>query len=164
MSANRRFGRSGSAGLAMAPGRPIHSVAGMSNSITLRRSGMLLVGVAAINAIVFSPLGDDWFLAIVLFGPIATGIVVGVRHGDRRLAAATWAASGLCWLVGDWIVNRRTSPSTPSWRSSWPVSSRSAPASFGPLAESVPTRGRARRPVSDTERHLLRRRQPRPAS
>jgi len=67
---------------------------------------MLLVGVAAINAIVFSPLGDEWFLAIVLLGPIATGIVVGVRHGDRRLAAAIWAASGLCWLVGDWIVNQ----------------------------------------------------------
>jgi hypothetical protein len=67
---------------------------------------MLLAGVAAINAIVFSPLGDEWFFAIVLLGPIAHGIAVGVRHGDTPLAAATWAACGLFWLVLDWIINR----------------------------------------------------------
>ena len=91
----------------MAPSHAIHSVADMSNSITLKRSGMLLLaGVAAINAIVFSPLGDEWFFAIVVLGPIATGIMVGVRHGDTRLAAATWAASGFVWLVLDWIINQ----------------------------------------------------------
>jgi hypothetical protein len=90
----------------MAHERGIHSVADMSNSITSKRSGMLLAGVAAINAIVFSPLGDEWFFAIVLLGPIAHGIVVGVRHGDTRLAAATWAACGLFWLVLDGIINR----------------------------------------------------------
>jgi hypothetical protein len=105
MSANRRFGRSESAGKAMAPRHAIHTVTDMSNSITLRRSGILLTGVAAINAIVFSPLGDEWFFAIVLLGPIATGIVVGARHGDTRLAAASWAASALCWLAVDWIIN-----------------------------------------------------------
>jgi hypothetical protein len=84
----------------------IHSVADMFNSITSKRSGMLLAGLAAINAIVFSPLGDEWFFAIVLLGPIAHGIAVGVRHGDTRLAAATWAACGLFWLVLDWIINR----------------------------------------------------------
>jgi hypothetical protein len=31
--------------------------------------------------------------------------VVGARHGDTRLAAASWAASALCWLVLDWIIN-----------------------------------------------------------
>ena len=90
----------------MAHERAIHSVAGMSNSITYKRSGILLAGVAAVNAIVFSPLGDDWFFAIALLGPIAHGIAVGVRHGDTRLAAATWAACGLFWLVFDWIVNQ----------------------------------------------------------
>ena len=89
----------------MAPSHAIHSVAHMSNSITPKRSGILLAGMAAINAIVFSPLGDEWFFAIVLLGPIATGIVVGGRHGDTRLAAATWAASGLFWLVLDWMIN-----------------------------------------------------------
>jgi hypothetical protein len=90
----------------MARARPIHNVAGMSNSITPKRLGMLLAGAAAVNAIVFSPLGDEWFFAIVLLGPIAHGIAVGARRGDARLAAATWAACGLFWLVLDWIVNR----------------------------------------------------------
>ena len=90
----------------MAGARPNRSVADMSNSITLKRSGTLLAGVAAINAIVFTPLADEWFFAIVLFGPIATGVIVGIRHGDTRLAAATWAVSGLFWLVLDWAVNQ----------------------------------------------------------
>jgi hypothetical protein len=90
----------------MAAGQTIRSVAVMSNSITPKRCGLLLAGVAAINAIVFSPLGDEWFFAIALLGPIATGIVVGVRHGDGQLAAATWAACGLSWLVLDWIINQ----------------------------------------------------------
>jgi hypothetical protein len=106
MSANRRSGRSESAGKAMAPRRAIHSLADMSNSTTLKRSGLLLAGVAAINAMVFSPLGDEWFFAIVLLGPIATGIMVGLRHGDTGLAAATWVTSGLVWLMLDWIINQ----------------------------------------------------------
>jgi hypothetical protein len=77
----------------------------MSNSTTLKRLAIGLAGVAAINAIVFSPLGDEGFFALVLFGPIASGIVVGLMRGDVRLAAATWAATGLTWLVLDWIVN-----------------------------------------------------------
>jgi hypothetical protein len=90
----------------MAPARPARSVADMSNSITPKRCGTLLAGVAAINAIVFSPLGDEWFFAIALLGPIATGIAVGVRRGDTQLAATTWATCGLLWLVLDWIINQ----------------------------------------------------------
>jgi hypothetical protein len=90
----------------MAAGHAIHSVGVMLNSITLKRFGLLLAGLAAINAIVFSPLGDEWFFAIVLIGPIATGIIAEVRRSDTKLAAATWAASGLFWLVLDWIINR----------------------------------------------------------
>ena len=89
----------------MAAGHASHSLADMSNSTTFRRCGILLAGVAAINAVVFSPLGDEWFFAIVLAGPIATGIVIALCHGDTRLAAATWATSGLFWLVLDGIVN-----------------------------------------------------------
>jgi hypothetical protein len=106
MSANRRFRGSESAGEPMAADPAIHSVAVMLNSITLKRFGLLLAGLAAINAIVFSPLGDEWFLAIVLIGPIATGIIAAVRRSDTKLAAATWAACGLFWLVLDWIINR----------------------------------------------------------
>jgi hypothetical protein len=92
--------------MTMAPAPPIHSVADMSNSITLKRCGTLLAGVAAINVIVFSPLGDEWFFAIALLGPIATGIVVGVRRWDTQLAAIIWATSGLLWLILDWIINQ----------------------------------------------------------
>jgi hypothetical protein len=106
MSANRRERRFESADMAMAPEQPSHNVANMSKSITPKRCGMLLAGAAAINAIVFSPLGDEWFFAIVLLGPIATGVAVGARDGDTRLAAATWAACGLFWLVLDWIVHQ----------------------------------------------------------
>ena len=90
----------------MAPAQPIHSVADMSNSITPKRCGTLLAGVAAINAIVFSPLGDEWFFAIALLGPIATGTVVAVRRADTQLAATIWATCGLVWLVLDWIINQ----------------------------------------------------------
>jgi hypothetical protein len=90
----------------MAPGRRVHSVAAMSNSITHRRLATGLAGAAAINAIVFSPLGDEGFFAIALLGPIASGIVVGLMRGDTRLAAATWAGTGLFWLVLDWIVHQ----------------------------------------------------------
>ena len=90
----------------MAPGRHIHSVTAMSNSATRKRLAIGLAGAAAINAIVFSPLGDEGFFAIALFGPIGTGIVVGLMRGDTRLAAATWAATGLLWLVLDWSIHQ----------------------------------------------------------
>jgi hypothetical protein len=78
----------------------------MSNFTTLKRLAIGLAGAAAINAIVFSPLGDDWFFAIALLGPIGSGAVVGFMRGDTRLVAATWAATGLFWLVLDWIINQ----------------------------------------------------------
>jgi ABC-type iron transport system FetAB permease component len=90
----------------MAPEPRIHSVGSMSTSITLKRSGLVLAGVAAINALALSPLGDQGFFAIALLGPIATGIAVGLARGDARLAAAAWAATGVSWLVFDWIVNQ----------------------------------------------------------
>jgi hypothetical protein len=90
----------------MARTRGARSVADMSTSITPKRCALLLAGVAAINAVVFSPLGDEWFFAIALLGPIATGIVVAVRRGDTVLAATTWAASGLLWLLLDWIIHQ----------------------------------------------------------
>ena len=106
MSADPRPGRSGSESQAMAPGCRVHSVTAMSNSTTRKRLALGLAGAAAINAIVFSPLGDEGFFAIALLGPIGTGIVVGLLQRDTRLAAATWAATGLFWLVLDWIIHQ----------------------------------------------------------
>jgi hypothetical protein len=90
----------------MTPGRRVHSVTAMSNTTTHKRLAIGLAGAAAINGVVFSPLGDEGFFAIALFGPIASGIVVGLMRGDTRLAAATWAATGLFWLVLDWIIHQ----------------------------------------------------------
>jgi hypothetical protein len=90
----------------MAQGRRVHSVTAMSNSTTHKRLAIGLAGAAAINAVVFSPLGDEGFFAIALLGPIASGIVVGLMRGDIRLAAATWAGTGLFWLALDWIIHQ----------------------------------------------------------
>ena len=65
----------------------------------------MLAGAAVINAVTFSPLGDEWFFAIALLGPLLTGLAVGLREGDLPAAAAAWVLTGLCWLVVDWIVN-----------------------------------------------------------
>jgi hypothetical protein len=78
----------------------------MPSSFTRRQVALAAAGLAVINALAFSPLGDQGFFAIALLGPLLTGAAVAVRRGDRRLAALTWFATGLVWLVTDWIVNR----------------------------------------------------------
>jgi apolipoprotein N-acyltransferase len=69
------------------------------------RAALAVLGAIAINALVFSPAGDQGFIAMVLLGPPLTGLVAALRRRDVRLVAAAWALSGLCWLAGDWIVN-----------------------------------------------------------
>jgi hypothetical protein len=91
----------------MAGAAAARSVAGMSTtSITPKQLAVVLAGVAAINAVVFSPLGDEWFFAIVVFGPVLHGAVVALLRADVRLAAISWAASGLCWLVLDYAIHQ----------------------------------------------------------
>ena len=91
----------------MAGAAAARSVAGMSTtSITPGRVAVVLAGLAAINAVVFSPLGDEWFFAIAVFGPLLHGAVVALRRADVRLAAITWAACGLFWLVLDYAIHR----------------------------------------------------------
>lgn len=92
--------------MAMATSRRDRSVGGMPSTFTLRQVALAAAGLAIINALVFSPLGDQGFFAIALIGPLLTGAAVAVRRGDLRLAALTWFATGLVWLVTDWIVNR----------------------------------------------------------
>jgi hypothetical protein len=93
--------------MAMADIASVRSVAGMSStSITPRRAGAVLAGMAVIYAVVFSPLGDEWFFVIVVFGPLLHGAAVALRRADVRLAAITWAACGLFWLVLDYAINQ----------------------------------------------------------
>ena len=82
------------------------SVAAMtSHHLTSRRALGILAGIAAINAVTFTPLGDEGFFAIVLLGPLLTGIVFGLRDGDVPAAALAWALTGCFWLVLDWAVH-----------------------------------------------------------
>ena len=91
----------------MAGAAAARSVVGMSTtSITPGQVAVVLGGLAAINAVVFSPLGDEWFFVIVVFGPLLHGAVVALRRADVQLAAITWAACGLFWLVLDYAINR----------------------------------------------------------
>src|SRR5262245_13110678 len=95
----------------MAAVSPARSVTGMlentphPHSAAPRRAALVVLGAIAINALVFSPAGDQGFIAIVLLGPPLTGIVATLSRRDVRLVAAAWALSGLFWLVFDWIVN-----------------------------------------------------------
>src|SRR5262245_58128042 len=70
-----------------------------------RNVARVVFGALIINALVFSPLGDEWFFAFALLGPLLTGFIAGVRGQSWRLVAAAWALSGLFWFVLDWIVN-----------------------------------------------------------
>ena len=77
----------------------------ISHLDTPNSAALVVLGALIINAMVFSPLGDEWFFAIALLGPLLSGFVVGVRSEGWRLVAASWALSGLFWFVLDWIVH-----------------------------------------------------------
>ena len=70
-----------------------------------RNAALVVAGALIINALVFSPLADEWYFAIALLGPLATGLVAAARRQNWHLVAAAWALSGTFWLVIDWIVN-----------------------------------------------------------
>jgi hypothetical protein len=95
----------------MAAVSPARSVTGMPentrhpHSDAPRRAAPVVLGAIAINALVFSPAGDQGFIAIVLLGPPLTGIVAALSRRDVRLVASAWVLSGLFWLVFDWIIN-----------------------------------------------------------
>ena len=95
----------------MASAHSRHSVGGMFNTSRIsnpdapRNAAVVLAGALIINALVFSPLGDEWFFAIALLGPLVTGLVAAACRQNWRLVAAAWALSGTFWLAIDWILN-----------------------------------------------------------
>lgn len=76
-----------------------------SSSTDSKTAVGVLLGAALITAVVFSPAGDQGFFAIVLLGPLATGLAAGALGRDWRPAAATWALVGVFMLAYDWIAH-----------------------------------------------------------
>jgi hypothetical protein len=71
------------------------------------RRQALYVGLGAgliFTLILFEPTGNLEF-AIVLLGPLLTGIVMQLRGWPWKLGAAAWGLNGLTMLSYDWIIN-----------------------------------------------------------
>jgi hypothetical protein len=74
----------------------------MSRSTFLTQT---VVGAAIITAMVFSPPADELFFAIVLLGPLLSGLAAALLHRSWHPVAAAWALSGLVMLIADWAIN-----------------------------------------------------------
>ena len=72
---------------------------------TGRQLPYIALAAAAIIALVFSPAGDQGFMAIVFLGPILTGIAARLLDLPWKLAAAPWALSGIFFFAYDGLVN-----------------------------------------------------------
>jgi hypothetical protein len=82
-----------------------------SKAVGLRANSRLwqaaYVGLAAaaiFTLLLFEPTGNLEF-AIVLLGPLLTGIVMRIRGWPWKLGAAAWGTNGLVMLSYDWIIN-----------------------------------------------------------
>jgi hypothetical protein len=75
------------------------------NTIDTKTAVQVVLGTAIISGLLFSPAGDQGFFAVVVLGPLATGIVAATLGRDWRPAAATWALVGFVMLAYDWILN-----------------------------------------------------------
>ena len=74
-------------------------------STRTRRAAYVGLGAALIfTLILFEPAGNLEF-AIVLLGPLLTGIVMRLRGWPWKLGAAAWGLNGLAMLSYDWIIN-----------------------------------------------------------
>jgi hypothetical protein len=74
-------------------------------TIDTKTAGQIAVATALISALVFSPAGEQAFFAIVLLGPLATGLIAAALGRDWRPGAATWALVGVAMLAYDWVAN-----------------------------------------------------------
>jgi hypothetical protein len=74
-------------------------------TIKTKTAGQVVLGTGVISGLLFSPAGDQAFFAIVLLGPLATGLIAAALDRDWRPAAATWALVGGVMLAYDWVLN-----------------------------------------------------------
>jgi hypothetical protein len=78
---------------------------GRRRSTRLRQTAyVVLVAAAIFTLLLFEPTGNLEF-AIVLLGPLLTGIVMRFRGWPWKLGAAAWGLNGLVMLSYDWIIN-----------------------------------------------------------
>jgi hypothetical protein len=78
---------------------------GQRRSTRIRHAAYVALAAAAIfTLLLFEPTGNLEF-AIVLLGPLMTGIVMRLRAWPWKLGAAAWALNGLVMLSYDWIIN-----------------------------------------------------------
>ena len=64
----------------------------------------VLVGGLALAGVLY--LLDAVYFPLLLVGPPVTGVVVGLRGGQRETAVGLWVVAGLALLVYDAAVNR----------------------------------------------------------
>jgi hypothetical protein len=80
-------------------------VVGQRRNTRLRQTAYVVLAAAAIfTLILFEPTGNLEF-AIVLLGPLLTGLVMRLRGWPWRVGAAAWGLNGLTMLSYDWIIN-----------------------------------------------------------
>lgn len=78
---------------------------GQRRNTRLRPAAYVGLAAAAIfTLLLFEPTGNLEF-AIVLLGPLLTGIVMRLRGWPWKLGAAAWGLNGLTMLSYDWIIN-----------------------------------------------------------
>lgn len=76
-----------------------------SRNTLLRRAAYVGLAAAAIfTLLLFEPTGNLEF-AIVLLGPLLTGIVMRLGGWPWKLGGAAWGLNGLVMLSYDWIIN-----------------------------------------------------------
>jgi hypothetical protein len=74
-------------------------------TIEIKTGGRVALATALISGLVFSPAGDQAFFAIVLLGPLATGLVAATIGRDWQPGAAVWALVGVVMFAYDWAAN-----------------------------------------------------------
>jgi hypothetical protein len=91
--------------MSVAQAHELEPVADRAGKIRPRHAAYVGLAAAAIfTLILFEPTGNLEF-AIVLLGPLLTGIVMRLRAWPWKLGAAAWAVNGLAMLSYDWIIN-----------------------------------------------------------
>jgi hypothetical protein len=74
-------------------------------TIETKTAGQVVLGTAVISGLLFSPAGDQGFFAIVVLGPLASGLIAPALGRDWRPAAAAWALAGAFMFAYDWVAN-----------------------------------------------------------